>query len=69
MTAIEFGRGNMKEAERAWRGINVVDQQMYLKDTYLKDKLKWPPRVSKIEASTCIPAGLPHVPSVRLDAC
>ena len=36
----------MKEAERAWRGINVVDQQMYLKDTYLKDQLKWPPRVS-----------------------
>ncbi|CAM9263683.1 unnamed protein product [Scytosiphon promiscuus] len=45
MTAIEFGRGNMKEAERAWRGINVVDQQMYLKDAYLKDKLKWPPRM------------------------
>lgn len=47
MTAIEFGRGDVKAAERAWRGINVVDQQMYLKDTYLKDKLKWPPRVSE----------------------
>lgn len=46
LTAVEFGRGDMKEAERAWRGINVVDQQMYLKDAYLKDQLKWPPRVS-----------------------
>jgi len=45
MTAVEFGRGNVKEAERAWRGINIVDQQMYLKDAYLKDQLKWPPRV------------------------
>ncbi|CAM9926391.1 unnamed protein product [Pylaiella littoralis] len=45
MTAIEFGRGNMKEATKAWKGINVVDQQMYLKDAYLKDKLKWPPRM------------------------
>lgn len=48
MTAVEFGRGDMKEAERAWRGINIVDQQMYLKETYLKDKLKWPPRVSAV---------------------
>lgn len=47
MAAVEFGRGDMKEAQRAWRGINVVDQQMYLKDAYLKDhQLKWPPRVS-----------------------
>ena len=38
----------MKEAERAWRGINIVDQQTYLKDTYLKDQLKWPPRVSQL---------------------
>ncbi|CBJ30660.1 TPR domain-containing protein [Ectocarpus siliculosus] len=45
MTAIEFGRGDMKAAEGAWRGINIVDQQMYLKDSYLKDQLKWPPRV------------------------
>ncbi|CAM9411158.1 unnamed protein product [Ectocarpus sp. 12 AP-2014] len=45
MTAIEFGRGNMKAAEGAWRGINIVDQQMYLKDSYLKDQLRWPPRV------------------------
>ncbi|CAM9523210.1 unnamed protein product, partial [Ectocarpus sp. 13 AM-2016] len=47
MTAIEFGRGNMKAAEGAWRGINIVDQQMYLKDSYLKDQLRWPPRVSE----------------------
>lgn len=45
----------MKEAERAWRGINVVDQQMYLKDAYLKDQLKWPPRVS---SSFCFLAGI-----------
>eukprot|EP00752_Nemacystus_decipiens_P005791 g5239.t1 len=45
LTAVEFGRGDMKEAERSWRGINVVDQQMYLKDGYLKDQLKWPPRM------------------------
>lgn len=47
MTAIEFGRGDMKAAEGAWRGINIVDQQMYLKDSYLKDQLRWPPRVSE----------------------
>ena len=35
----------MKEAEKAWRGINVVDQQTYLKESYLKDQVKWPPRV------------------------
>eukprot|EP00904_Undaria_pinnatifida_P013712 jgi/Undpi1/9471/HiC_scaffold_27.g11928.m1 len=45
LTAVQFGRGEVKEAEKAWRGINVVDQQTYLKESYLKDQLKWPPRV------------------------
>lgn len=45
MTAVESGRGNLKEAERTRRGINMVDQQTYLKDAYLKDQLEWPPKV------------------------
>lgn len=45
LTSVQFGRGEMKEAEKAWRGINVVDQQTYLKESYLKDQLKWPPRM------------------------
>lgn len=54
MTAVQFGRGEVKEAERAWMGINKVDQQMYLKESYLKDQLKWPPRVSTLRRGPSI---------------
>ncbi|CAN0076404.1 unnamed protein product [Ascophyllum nodosum] len=45
VTAVEFARGDFGAAERAWRGINMVDQRMYRTKSYLQDQLKWPPRI------------------------
>lgn len=45
LTAVNYGRGEMGEAQRSWKGINKVDQQTFLTESYLKNQLKWPPRV------------------------
>ncbi|CAM9528284.1 unnamed protein product [Discosporangium mesarthrocarpum] len=45
LTAVQFGRGETHEAEALWASIAEGDQKIFLDEVYLKNKLKWPPRV------------------------
>lgn len=49
LTAVQFGRGQTRQAENEWSAIDKVDQDIFLKESYTKDKLKWPPRVSIVK--------------------
>lgn len=47
LAAVQFGRGYPQDAQKEWGKIAKDDQRALLQEAYLRDKVKWPPRVSR----------------------